>query len=96
MPATKTTHVRLLSRPLLVSFTRAQTILACDVATLYAAAAMTEHDRCLGGVSQTSTITQPDALWVARLALIAQETATPPKPLYLRAPDARLAEAQKQ
>lgn len=37
-----------------------------------------------------STILQPDALWVARLAAIAPETDTAPRPLYLRAPDAKL------
>jgi len=37
-----------------------------------------------------STILQPDALWVARLASIAPETDTAPRPLYLRAPDAKL------
>lgn len=47
MPTNKTTHVRLLSRPLLVNFTRAQTILACDVATLYAAAATMEAGQLL-------------------------------------------------
>ncbi len=31
----------------------------------------------------------PDIAWVARLGVIAQETAVPPKPLYLRAPDAQ-------
>jgi len=37
-----------------------------------------------------STIRQPDALWVARLAAVAPETDAPPRPLYLRAPDAKL------
>ena len=37
-----------------------------------------------------STIRQPDALWVARLAAIAPETDSAPRPLYLRAPDAKL------
>jgi len=31
----------------------------------------------------------PDIEWVARLGAAATDTATPPKPLYLRAPDAR-------
>lgn len=31
----------------------------------------------------------PDVAWVARLGVIAQETGAPPKPLYLRAPDAQ-------
>lgn len=39
-----------------------------------------------------STIRQPDALWVARLALKADAAApdVPPAPLYLRAPDAKM------
>jgi tRNA threonylcarbamoyladenosine biosynthesis protein TsaB len=37
-----------------------------------------------------TTILHPDALWVARLGLAAPEPQGPPKPLYLRAPDARL------
>ena len=31
----------------------------------------------------------PDIAWVARLGAAAVETASPPKPLYLRAPDAQ-------
>lgn len=37
-----------------------------------------------------TTVRQPDALWVARLALREAASDAPPKPLYLRAPDARL------
>lgn len=37
-----------------------------------------------------SEIVAPDALWVARLALTSPEPQTVPRPLYLRAPDARL------
>jgi tRNA threonylcarbamoyladenosine biosynthesis protein TsaB len=37
-----------------------------------------------------SEIVAPDALWVARLALTAPVPPTVPRPLYLRAPDARL------
>jgi tRNA threonylcarbamoyladenosine biosynthesis protein TsaB len=37
-----------------------------------------------------SQVRQPDALWVARLALVQPPADAPPKPLYLRAPDARL------
>jgi tRNA threonylcarbamoyladenosine biosynthesis protein TsaB len=37
-----------------------------------------------------SSVRHPDALWVARLALAAPEPEGPPRPLYLRAPDARL------
>ena len=37
-----------------------------------------------------STVRQPDALWVARLAQVLPASDTPPRPLYLRAPDAKL------
>jgi tRNA threonylcarbamoyladenosine biosynthesis protein TsaB len=37
-----------------------------------------------------STIRQPDALWVARLAAATPQTDAAPRPLYLRAPDAKL------
>jgi tRNA threonylcarbamoyladenosine biosynthesis protein TsaB len=46
--------------------------------------------RADGGSAVLTTIRQPDALWVARLALVAPEPQTVPKPLYLRAPDAKL------
>jgi len=40
-----------------------------------------------------TTIRQPDALWVARLAADLPEPQNAPNPLYLRAPDAKLAQA---
>jgi len=40
--------------------------------------------------AELSTVLQPDALWVARLALRMSPPAMTPKPLYLRAPDAKL------
>jgi tRNA threonylcarbamoyladenosine biosynthesis protein TsaB len=53
------------------------------------AAAATQY-RVRGGVAEVTTVCQPDALWVARLAAVAPEPAEVPRPLYLRAPDARL------
>jgi tRNA threonylcarbamoyladenosine biosynthesis protein TsaB len=44
----------------------------------------------LGKRAKLTDIRQPDALWVARLALQADATSHPPNPLYLRAPDAKL------
>jgi len=41
-----------------------------------------------------SSVRQPDALWVARLALTADATDAAPRPLYLRAPDAKLPAAR--
>ncbi|HSM96514.1 MAG TPA: tRNA (adenosine(37)-N6)-threonylcarbamoyltransferase complex dimerization subunit type 1 TsaB [Rhizomicrobium sp.] len=40
--------------------------------------------------ARVTSIRQPDALWVARLALSALEPSGAPHPLYLRAPDAKL------
>ena len=40
--------------------------------------------------AELSTVLQPDALWVARLAQRMSPPAMTPKPLYLRAPDAKL------
>ena len=37
-----------------------------------------------------SVVRQPDALWVARLAMVLPEPDAAPGPLYLRAPDAKL------
>jgi len=44
----------------------------------------------LGDDFPLTAIRQPDALWVARLALARPATVAPPAPLYLRAPDAKL------
>jgi tRNA threonylcarbamoyladenosine biosynthesis protein TsaB len=44
----------------------------------------------LGGTAIVTTIRQPDALWVARLARGMPATGKVPGPLYLRAPDAKL------
>jgi tRNA threonylcarbamoyladenosine biosynthesis protein TsaB len=44
----------------------------------------------LGADFTLSTIRQPDALWVARLAQTMPEPQDAPGPLYLRAPDAKL------
>ena len=44
----------------------------------------------LGTEFLLTAIRQPDALWVARLALSRSPLDTPPAPLYLRAPDAKL------
>jgi tRNA threonylcarbamoyladenosine biosynthesis protein TsaB len=44
----------------------------------------------LGAGCTLSTIRQPDALWVARLAQTMPVPSDAPGPLYLRAPDAKL------
>jgi tRNA threonylcarbamoyladenosine biosynthesis protein TsaB len=40
--------------------------------------------------AELSPIRQPDALWAARLSATRTATDQPPRPLYLRAPDAKL------
>lgn len=47
-----------------------------------------------GSRAAVSSIATPDALWVARLALALPERDTPPQPLYLRPPDAKLPESR--
>jgi tRNA threonylcarbamoyladenosine biosynthesis protein TsaB len=47
----------------------------------------------LGEQFALTDIRQPDALWVARLALMRPVSTEPPAPLYLRAPDAKLPNA---
>jgi tRNA threonylcarbamoyladenosine biosynthesis protein TsaB len=58
----------------------------CAVAGTGAAAAL----ESLGGDFMLSSICQPDALWVARLAQQRPAPIDAPGPLYLRAPDAKL------
>ena len=59
---------------------------ACALAGTGAATAQ----ESLGGDFTLSTIRHPDALWVARLALLKPASKDAPGPLYLRAPDAKL------
>lgn len=42
--------------------------------------------------AELSSVLQPDALWVAKLGLVAPLPDGPPRPLYLRPPDAKLPE----
>jgi tRNA threonylcarbamoyladenosine biosynthesis protein TsaB len=58
----------------------------CALAGTGAAAAAAS----LGGGFTLTNIRQPDALWVARLAMARPAPDGPPAPLYLRAPDAKL------
>jgi tRNA threonylcarbamoyladenosine biosynthesis protein TsaB len=55
-----------------------------------AAEAMLEALTTLGIAARDSGVRQPDAVFVARLAAAAPIPDAPPKPLYLRAPDAKL------
>jgi tRNA threonylcarbamoyladenosine biosynthesis protein TsaB len=55
-----------------------------------AAARMAEALRTADLETQISDIIAPDAVWVARLASCIEPGESPPRPLYLRAPDAKL------
>ena len=55
-----------------------------------AAPRMADALRAWGVEVHLSRITVPDAVWVARLAVQAPPEDAPPRPLYLRAPDAKL------
>jgi tRNA threonylcarbamoyladenosine biosynthesis protein TsaB len=43
-----------------------------------------------GVAARLGDVRQPDAIFVARLGAIAAHPQEPPRPLYLRAPDAKL------
>ncbi len=55
-----------------------------------AAPAAAARLKAAGIAAVETSIRAPDALWVARLALTAPKPDGPPRPLYLRAPDAKL------
>jgi len=55
-----------------------------------AASDAAEHYARWGGTATVTNIVHPDALWVGRLAMRKPDCDAPPKPLYLRPPDARL------
>jgi tRNA threonylcarbamoyladenosine biosynthesis protein TsaB len=55
-----------------------------------AAARAAEALQTLGLETQVSSIVAPDAVWVARLAVRMEPGDSAPRPLYLRAPDAKL------
>jgi tRNA threonylcarbamoyladenosine biosynthesis protein TsaB len=69
-------------------FDEAAAVLAGTDLALAGTAAPAMHDRLRGTV--LSSVRQPDALWVARLAQRMKAVTGPPRPLYLRAPDAKL------
>jgi tRNA threonylcarbamoyladenosine biosynthesis protein TsaB len=55
-----------------------------------AAQAACERYRQSGGEALVNSVVQPDALWVARLAVHRTPLEQAPRPLYLRPPDAKL------
>ncbi len=65
------------------------------VVTGSGAALVAAHWPSRGTVPRLETVAAPDISWVARLGAAAQEEGAPPKPLYLRRPDARPQEASR-
>jgi tRNA threonylcarbamoyladenosine biosynthesis protein TsaB len=57
-------------------------------------AAAREYEK-IGGRARLSAVRQPDALWVARIGALLPEPTQVPRPLYLRAPDAKLPVTRK-
>lgn len=76
--------------PIVLSFDEAVAAIAQrgDSIALAGTAAPAAHERLPN--TTLSSIRQPDALWVARLARNLPDSSEPPRPLYLRAPDAKL------
>jgi tRNA threonylcarbamoyladenosine biosynthesis protein TsaB len=76
--------------PLVLPFVEAiEKIRAFGVCALAGTGAAYASDQ-LGSAYSLTDIRQPDAVWVARLALQRPAPDTAPAPLYLRAPDAKL------
>ena len=65
------------------------------VVTGSAAALVAAHWPSRGTAPRIEVVAAPDIGWVARLGAAAQEEGAPPKPLYLRRPDARPQEASR-
>ncbi|MBV9062287.1 MAG: tRNA (adenosine(37)-N6)-threonylcarbamoyltransferase complex dimerization subunit type 1 TsaB [Alphaproteobacteria bacterium] len=76
-------------RPKLAAIENAERIVFAGTAS----AAGCELYRAAGRECLTSTITYPDAGWVAQIALRKSDSGEVPRPLYLRPPDARLPSA---
>ena len=83
---------RTLVQPRLVPLREALRVAAAEGARVVGTAANLIASVWPPGVAPPSTVDQraaPDIDWVARLGAIAALTGEPPKPLYLRAPDAQ-------
>jgi tRNA threonylcarbamoyladenosine biosynthesis protein TsaB len=78
------------SEPAILSFDDAIAAIASRAGPIALAgtAAPAAHARLPQSI--LSSVRQPDAVWVARLARDMAAPDSPPRPLYLRAPDARL------
>lgn len=78
------------SEPAIMTFDAAVAALARHGAPLALAGTAAPAAHALLPGSVLSAVRQPDALWVARLGALGSVGDAPPKPLYLRAPDAKL------
>jgi tRNA threonylcarbamoyladenosine biosynthesis protein TsaB len=76
--------------PVVLPFTDAVARIGAFGASALAGTGAAACAETLGQGFALSTIRQPDALWVARLALKQPVSDNAPGPLYLRAPDAKL------
>ena len=78
--------------PRIVTLTEARRVAATGAPRLVGTAANMLAASWPGGERPPTAVEQrqaPDIDWVARLGAAAVDTGAPPKPLYLRAPDAR-------
>lgn len=82
------------SGPVLLPFEEAVARLAALVQPVALAGTAAEAAQARLPRSVLSTVRQPDALWVARLAQTLPQPDSLPRPLYLRAPDAKLPAAK--
>jgi tRNA threonylcarbamoyladenosine biosynthesis protein TsaB len=83
--------------PCVMAFRDAVTMLgglAHDTQIVLAGTAASRACDALANHFVLSTVRQPDALWLARLAMNAPASDVAPRPLYLRAPDAKLPAAK--
>jgi tRNA threonylcarbamoyladenosine biosynthesis protein TsaB len=81
---------RIVQPPVLLSFEDAiMQIRSFGPCALAGTAAPQTHQILVNGFG-CSVVRQPDALWVGRLALAMADPKDVPRPLYLRAPDAKL------
>ena len=81
---------KILLPPVVLPFEGAVARIAAFGPCALAGTGATAAHQKLGGDYPLSAIRQPDALWVAKLALTQPVCDDPPGPLYLRAPDAKL------
>jgi tRNA threonylcarbamoyladenosine biosynthesis protein TsaB len=83
-------YLEIAGTPAVLPFADAIAVLMPIQSGLALAGTAAEQAKVFLADATLSTIRQPDALWVARLALVLPADDAPPAPLYLRAPDAKL------